>query len=319
MNQPKVSILIPIYNAGPFLRECLDSIINQTYSNLHIIAIDDGSTDDSWAIMQEYAENDNRFEIYQQPNSGVAATRNKLLDHVRGEFILFVDSDDWIDLETIDRIMAEQKGGDYDLVSFEMIGSKNDIHETYLQEQAIKEFLRHISFRGSLWNKMIRFKCVGNIRFDEKISYGEDALFCWQLLQNTESVRITPYQLYNYRMNSVSLSHSSFDNRKFSAYYVWQQICSETENNWPLYTNTAKARYAIEMTLLLRDAARSGFTDKHNIELLQEVVRKLCPLIRKTKLSSWKMFIYSKLISRSLFIFSFIQFLNNGKGKGSMA
>ena len=305
MKKPLVSILVPVFNVEAYLKQCLDSIINQTYDNLQIVLIDDGSTDESWTIMQEYAEKDNRIEIYQQSNNGVAVTRNHLLEKVKGDYVLFVDSDDWIELDTINTIMTEQKRGNYDIVSFEMIGSKNDKHETYLQEQAIKEFLRHITFRGSLCNKIIRTKCIDEIRFDEKVSYGEDAFFCWQLLQSTKSVRITPYKLYHYRMNDASLSHSSFDDRKFSAYYVWEQICADTEHYWPQYIDIARARFSIEMTLLLRDAARNKFNNHDSkIKVLQKIVRENCHYIYKTGISSWKMSLFSWFLSRSGLTFS---------------
>ena len=114
-----VSILVPVYNSAPFLKQCVDSLTGQTYSDLQIVFINDGSTDDSLSIMQELARADRRIEIYSQPNSGVAATRNRLLDKVRGDFVLFVDSDDWIELDTIESLMREQQSRDYDLVVFQ--------------------------------------------------------------------------------------------------------------------------------------------------------------------------------------------------------
>ena len=86
-----VTILVPVYNTAPYLRECVDSITGQTYTDLQIVLINDGSNDDSWTIMRELAREDKRVEIYSQPNCGVATTRNHLLDKVRGDFVLFVD------------------------------------------------------------------------------------------------------------------------------------------------------------------------------------------------------------------------------------
>ena len=103
-----VSILVPVYNASQYLRECVASLTGQTYTDLQIVLINDGSTDDSWDIMQELARNDKRLEVYSQPNCGVAATRNHLLDKARGDFVLFVDSDDWIELDTVEILMNKQ-------------------------------------------------------------------------------------------------------------------------------------------------------------------------------------------------------------------
>ena len=103
-----VSILVPVYNASQYLRECVASLTGQTYTDLQIVLINDGSTDDSWDILKDLAQQDKRLEVYSQPNSGVAATRNRLLEKANGDFVLFVDSDDWIELDTIETLVEEQ-------------------------------------------------------------------------------------------------------------------------------------------------------------------------------------------------------------------
>ena len=115
-----VSILVPVYNSAPFLRECVASLVGQTYTDLQIVMIDDGSTDDSLDIMRELAHQDKRIEIYSKPNGGVASTRNQLLDKVRGDWVLFVDSDDWIDLNTVEVLLKEQAERDHDIVCYKL-------------------------------------------------------------------------------------------------------------------------------------------------------------------------------------------------------
>lgn len=315
MQQPLVSVLIPVYNVEPFLGECIGSIINQTYRNLQVVLIDDGSKDRSWQIMQDYAARDERIEVYSQPNSGVAETRNRLLDKARGEFVVFVDSDDWIDAATIEELMRKQQEGDYDMVSYGMVAfTPDDVKngrnvsetpnltlecESYTHEESIMHFLEHINFRGSLCSKVVRRCLFDGKRFGDQISYGEDALMCWQVLQQVNGVRILPNRFYHYRMNGNSISHSKFDDRQFSAYRVWKQICADTERLWPQYLDIARARFAIEMTLLLRSAARSNYDNRDNIAVMQQVVKDYGPLIAKTHLSSWKMSAYAWLAGRS--------------------
>lgn len=94
---PLISIIVPVYNTAAYLRRCLDSILSQTYGHWEAILVDDGSTDGSGAICEEYASRDSRFQVTHRPNSGVAATRNAGLDAATGEYIGFVDSDDWIE------------------------------------------------------------------------------------------------------------------------------------------------------------------------------------------------------------------------------
>ena len=107
--QPLISILIPIYNVESYLPQCLDSIVQQTYKNLQIVLIDDGSQDHSLTICHDYATKDNRIEVYSQKNQGVAATRNHLLEKVKGDYVLFVDSDDWIEADMIENLVLLSK------------------------------------------------------------------------------------------------------------------------------------------------------------------------------------------------------------------
>ena len=103
MNFPLVSIVVPVYNTAVYLPCCLGSLLRQTYSRLEIICVDDGSTDDSWRILQEYSAIDTRIKIFHQPNAGVSVARNKALAHATGEWLAFIDSDDWLDTDAMER------------------------------------------------------------------------------------------------------------------------------------------------------------------------------------------------------------------------
>ncbi len=297
MDKPLVSILVPIYNAGVFLRQCLDSIIEQSYRNIQIILVDDGSRDNSWMIMQEYSKKDERIEIFHKHNSGVADTRIFLLEHAKGDFVLFVDSDDWIEFNAVEQSLDVIISSNADIVNF-------NHHENKIvtQKEAIMLFLKHQSFRGMLWDKLIKRELFSGCSFNKKISYGEDALIVWQILQKCNIICFYDKQLYNYRLNENSISSSAFSDKKFSAYYVWGQICSETSTNWPNFADYAYARYAIEMTLLLRDAAMSNNVDPSKINMMQQIVKKYHPLISKTHLSTRKMSLYSWLAAHSFLL-----------------
>ena len=110
-----VSVIVPVYNTAPWLRKCLDSIINQTYRNLEIICVNDGSTDDSASILDEYAAKDARIKVIHQANAGVSVARNKGLDIAVGEYVSFVDSDDWLEPETYERAL-NRMSDDVDMV-----------------------------------------------------------------------------------------------------------------------------------------------------------------------------------------------------------
>lgn len=304
-DSPLVSLLSPCYNVEKFLPQCLDSIINQTYSNLQIVLIDDGSKDDTWRVMQDYAGKDNRIEIYHQENQGVAATRNHLLDKVKGDYVLFVDSDDWIEPDMVEFLVG--KALTYNV---EMVFCGNVINDTppaseyneelWSQDKVVKEFLRHVSINGSLWNKLTKVSLFHNVKFHCGISYGEDALFCWELLQNAKSILVTNKQLYHYRMNENSLSHASWSPSKMgTGHIVWEELEKKTIDLWPQYADVAKSTFAIVDMWQLYYAARSKYPKDKYIRLYQDHVRKCLSLIRKADTITANKKIFAEIVARS--------------------
>ena len=290
---PLISILIPVYNVENFLTQSLDSIVNQTYQNLQIVIIDDGSKDNSFAICQKYAKIDNRIELYHQENQGVATTRNQLLKRVKGNFVLFVDSDDWMETDMVETLIKLIKEYDADIAECQSV--KNDTPcckektniTIWKQEETIQHFLRHIIFCGSLWNKLFKSSLLHKEVFHDGISYGEDALFCWHILQRVNKVIRTTQQYYHHRMNDNSLSNQNWTpEKKGSGTIVWKTITEETAQWWPQYLDIAKARYAIEDMWGLYYASLSRYPYDEHIKERQYNIRKNLRLIRKSKLVS---------------------------------
>lgn len=278
-HRPLISILSPCYNVEAFLPQCIDSIIKQTYTNLQIVLIDDGSNDDTWSVMQHYADNDTRIEIYHQHNQGVSSTRNNLLDKIKGEYVLFVDSDDWIEPDTIEFLITKALAHSADIVMCAMVKNddtpSSDYTEKLLdQDTTIKKFLFHKELSGSLWNKLVKSSLLHNIRFDHRISYGEDALFCWHVLQRVNTVVMTDRRLYHHRMNENSLSHLNWTpTKKGSGHLVWQTIANDTHNRWPQYAHIADVNFAISDMWQLYFARGSNYPIDDNIRAFQKNVR----------------------------------------------
>lgn len=298
-NNPLVSILSPCYNVEKYLPKCLDTIIGQTYSNLQIVLIDDGSKDGTWDIMQKYAAKDSRIEIYHQENQGVAATRNNLLDKVKGDFVLFVDSDDWMELTMVESLLAIHKQSDADIVVCDMVKNDNTpnlsdrSYTSYNQKQIVKAFLEHTWLNGSLCNKLVKTSLLHNERFRCGISYGEDALFCWHLLQHVTSVAVCKLQLYHYRMNEASLSHISYDERKMSGHKVWKYIADEAKKLWLDYAEIAEANFAISDMWQLYYARQSNYPLDDNILQFQTNVRTHLLMIYRSGLVNYKKMLFA--------------------------
>lgn len=304
MDKPVVSILIPAYNAAAFLPKCLDSVFNQTYQDLQVVIVDDGSKDNTLEVCQMYAEKDGRIEVYHQDNQGVAATRNHLLEKVKGDYVLFVDADDWIELDMVEYLVSLAKEVDAEMVMCDRVindtePSRKEPNVFELdQEHAIVDFLHHDYFIGSLCNKIIKTCCLQNERFRTGISYGEDALFCWGILQKTQKVVVSSKQFYHYRMNDESISHQSFGEKKLTGHQTWTIISEDVKTRWPQYTDLVLGTFALQDMYLLRAASQCGYKQNLQTKELQQTMKKYYKQLKRYANVSWKDVIYAWLICR---------------------
>jgi glycosyltransferase involved in cell wall biosynthesis len=274
---PLVSIIVPIYNTEKYLQQCLDSIVNQSYKELDVILINDGSKDQSLLIAQDYAMKDPRIKLIDKDNEGVAATRNVGLKNAQGDFVLYVDSDDWIELDMVELLVSYSIKHDASIVTCDNV-SENKCDETYVrqfdEEQTITCFLHHRNLNGSLCTKLIKRSLLYDIYFDSTVGYGEDALFFWQvLIKNHVGILFTNIQLYHYRINQNSICHV-FGKQKFTAHLVWTQIANDVEHLYPKLLSMAKAQLCNQMVVILYEAASCRYPYGEDIKMLQKTVRQ---------------------------------------------
>ena len=279
-----VSILVPVYNSEKYLRQCLGSIVNQTYKDLQVVIVDDGSIDNSLSICREYADKYEFIEVYHQGNAGVASARNALLDKAKGDYTIFIDSDDWIEPDMIEGLLHYIAEYDLDIVICGSVSEYNDsataVDTSYCsplidnREEAVKKFILHKELNGSLWNKLVLTSLFHNLRFAKDIWYGEDALMMWQVLQRVNRIGSMPTPYYHYRMNDASISHQTFGPQKMSGHQVWATIYADTCRDWPEYKRVARAAFAISDMWLLFYAALDKYPFDKNISHFQRHVRE---------------------------------------------
>ncbi len=221
---PKISIIVPVYNVEPYLRRCLDSIVVQTFTDWECILIDDGSSDNSGVICDEYASRDARFHVFHQENKGVSAARNAGLDAARGEWIGFVDSDDWIESDMYS-LLLEKGNETTDIVIcniFHEYRNKSLSSDYALdfsnQIQNIKNLLLG-RISGYLGHKVFRRKLIGEIRFNSSLIMCEDLLFCVEVFLSTQKICFVDKPLCHYYLsNSQSATHTFwFSDRKINS------------------------------------------------------------------------------------------------------
>lgn len=216
MNMDLISVIIPVYNTAEYLPRCLDSVLNNTYRNLEVICINDGSTDNSAEILQQYAQQDSRIVIITQENAGVSAARNAGLDRATGDFVAFIDSDDWVQLSSFERFIGSQKKYDADIVACNFMKSYGDeLIESMLvcEEQLlnVQDVLHNAQLKRVVWGKMYRRELLRMVRFDVTLAYGEDTTFNLLLFAQYPLLRVVQIvdALYVYFGRGGSLSDTA--------------------------------------------------------------------------------------------------------------
>lgn len=191
---PKFSVIIPIFNTEVYLRHCVDSVIAQTYKDFECILINDGSDDKCGKICDEYAEHDSRIKVVHQKNNGVSDARNKGLDNANGDWICFVDSDDWVQPNMLEVLAGNIK--DNCLVQFCAYIHRDGVVE---EIRALKKEEDIISSNvATVWRHAFPKSIVKNIRFDQNIIGGEDYVFCVKACLVAEDIVTINECLYNY-------------------------------------------------------------------------------------------------------------------------
>lgn len=211
---PKVSIIIPVYNSAMYLKQCLNSLINQTLTDLEIICINDGSTDNSAEILNEYAQKDSRIIVITQENSGLGATRNNGLEQAKGEYIGFVDSDDWIDENYYEKLYNAAKENSADIAICGFKREKKEKSKIILSYQDIKLYTNtqekfnicDMPKSNYVWNKIYKRERVldSGITFETGVYY-EDVIYSPRIIYFLGELVTVPDTYYHYRKNPNSV------------------------------------------------------------------------------------------------------------------
>ena len=213
-----ISVIVPVYKVESYLRQCIDSILCQTYQNLEIILIDDGSPDKSGDICEEYAKADTRIRVFHTENKGLSATRNLGLREAKGEYIGFVDSDDWIEPDMYEKLLRrmEETGTSISICGFwnEYLKKKSEVRvcdAVYSGTDAIRALVCDLT--NGVWNKLFKKEVWTGIRFPEKRVY-EDIATLYKVVLSADCLSCTKETLYHYRRRQGSIIYASSSSRK---------------------------------------------------------------------------------------------------------
>lgn len=220
----KISVIVPVYNASKYLSECLDSIAKQTLKDIEIICINDGSTDNSLQILNDYFAKDKRFVIINQENQGVSVARNTGIESAKGAYIAFVDSDDYIKSDFLEILYSKAVKNNAEITAADIVYLTNGIleYDNYMSRQTFKikkSLLTSCKHKAKfvksviVWNKLFRTDFVKkyNLRFMRGCKFGEDTCFIFLAVSLARKISLTRDTVYYYRKNDESVTKNAFN------------------------------------------------------------------------------------------------------------
>lgn len=300
---PKISVIVPVYKAEAYLHRCVDSILAQTFQDFEVLLVDDGSPDRSGEICEEYARKDSRVRVFHKENGGVSSARNMGLDNARGEYVCFVDSDDWINQKMFE--MASRYFFKTDIIrfSYQDIFSedgferkKNILCEYTDKEEFLSQLIEQKTY-VAIWGTFYKRNLFSSeIRFDNRLVIGEDWLALILLVNRCRNFKIINAPLYNYnKYNESSCISAASIAKKSSVFLALEKISMNI--NCALYENELQN---VKLQLLCSILAFALFKQKYLTALkilsqylittsFKEIVKSTLPIKKRIFLLTSKM------------------------------
>lgn len=282
MNNQLISIIVPAYNAEKYIGRCIESILSQTYQNIQVIVVDDGSTDNTSSIIECYSEKDSRVYYIYKDNTGVADARNTGLDFASGDYIGFVDSDDYIEPEMYERMYSKLietdadvcccgyyqdfSGFRYEICPDANLVSNKDYYITYGTINILRQYFRQDIRTGigdGNWNKLFKAKNLNNIRY-ERLSYCEDVEFQVRVFSNCSKIVCISDILYHYYDNIDSVTKVQFNDARAKVLDVVDGILSKIVISYP---EILEETYSFHLNWYLSILQNTYLSNKSNIAL----------------------------------------------------
>lgn len=273
-NKPKISVIIPVYNVKEYIKECVDSVIAQTYSNLEIILIDDGSTDGSDQICDNYLKIDKRVKVYHKVNGGLSDARNCGIRHSTGDYLTFVDSDDIVSQELVSHLYTLLNEYDAQLSIcdpihyFEngsLIFQNTKKIKNFNSDEALNEMFYQRSFLVSVWGKLYERSLFDKIRFPKGMLF-EDIAIQYKVFGKCENIVYSDAKLYGYRHREKSITTKKFDKHDCDILIICDDILE--------YANTIRPKIKSSATVYQTNAYLRVWSNAPKTENFAEIIKK---------------------------------------------
>lgn len=313
-----ISIIIPAYNAESYIQKCIKSITCQTYKNLEIIIIDDGSTDTTFDICKSLADKDNRIILVSQPNLGVSSARNKGIELAKGDYIGFVDADDWIEEDMYEILYNSliKENADISICGYvyeDIYG--NTIRKSVEQQKsyrlnskkAIEMMFDDRYYQGFLVNKLFcskLFKTKNGLKnlLDTDISMGEDRLTVFRCMLESNNIVYIPCIKYHYLLNRSGAVNSNFSKKKLSGFKVYDYIFRQLPEDYKQLISIINCAFTTYNISLLGQIIESKYKDKELVNKLRKNIRSniICYINSKGVTNKHKILAIAIMINPSI-------------------
>lgn len=263
-----ISIIVPVYNSEKYLFKCIESILNQSFTDFELLLIDDGSSDNSLQILKEFERKDHRIKLFSHANSGVSYTRNFGIKNSQGDFILFIDSDDWVETDFIKDFTNAYADNPNELLVADLLrnakrkaGYENRLFEIKNQANECIQY-RNFLHNGGPCAKLFNRKVLidNQIFFHEKLTYGEDLVFLMNYLRKITHIRFLDAAKYHYEYNSNSASTKK---HSFQNHYLFFNELNEFKNYLNL-TDKSAEKYIYTLLWDILESALNSFAFESN-------------------------------------------------------
>ena len=285
-----ISIIVPVYNVEQYLEKCVDSIINQKYKNLEIILVDDGATDSSGKLCDELAKIDNRIKVYHKENGGLSDARNYGVERATGDYIGFVDSDDYIDSEMYEELYEAIKKENVDVVECNLkiiypdrveLFTEQKYYNVYIKQEYLEEYLKIEKIFGSACVRLIKSDIAKKLKFPVGKLY-EDTYYAYDLIEKVDRYVIMNNPYYNYLMRENSITNTKFNPRIFDLIEIVEKFRKTTYENYPGLKEAADCRkmyayFSVLNSILLEENYRDN---EYYSEILSYFKRNYISLLK---------------------------------------
>ena len=279
--RPLVSVIVPVYNISRYIKKCIDSLSRQTYENIEVILVDDGSTDSSGSLCDLYAEKDKRIRVIHKKNGGLSDARNKGIEGAIGDYISLVDGDDFVDEDYIEKQYEVLKKYDADMAitSHRVIYPKKTMDESTSKEYASssEEILEKILYDDeidlSAWGKLYKKDLFDDVKYPKGRLF-EDSATTYKLIDNSNVVAVNSVPTYNYVMRSDSIVNNDFSKNKMDLIISTQEMTDYIRKKYPELGKGCDRRMMYAYLSTLSQLAKSKVKDEENKCKMMSYIKK---------------------------------------------